>query len=52
MGQFSLLGPVLVNNACLRTFVCPEWHTERGFEVAQGSGMLRAEEQGIGRGQG
>lgn len=27
--QFSLLGLVLVNNACLRTFVCPELYTLR-----------------------
>lgn len=52
MSQFSLLGLVLVNNAWLRIPVCPEWHIQRGFEVVQGSGMLQAEEQGIGRGQG
>lgn len=52
MSQFSLLELVLVNNAWLRIPVCPEWHIQRGFEVAQGSGMLQAEEQGIGRGQG
>lgn len=52
MGQFSLLGLVLVNNAWLRISVCPEWHIQRGFEVARGSGMLQVEELGIGRGQG
>lgn len=41
MGQFSLLGPALVNNARLRTFVCPELHIQRDCEVAKGSGMLK-----------
>lgn len=41
MGQFSLLGLVLVNNARLRTFVCPELHIQRDCEVAKGSRILK-----------
>lgn len=51
MSQFSLLGLVLVNNAWLRIPVCPEWHIQRGFEVAQGSGMLRQRSRELAEGK-